>query len=148
MLRLGEETAQTCDNACFRQLSQLPNSLSLADNHLDLSEDGYERLDIREIGHPARTVFSRPAGFTAIRPTDFRYPALSERKLIHQEPTVTTIPDPSSGTAPAMEMAHVLFMDIVAYSKLPMDQQQKILSELQEAVRNTEAFARAHERTS
>jgi class 3 adenylate cyclase len=41
-------------------------------------------------------------------------------------------------------MAHVLFMDIVTYSKLPMDQQQKLLGELQEAVRSTEAFACAH----
>ena len=40
-------------------------------------------------------------------------------------------------------MAHVLFMDIVAYSKLPMDQQCGILRELQETVRNTAAFARA-----
>jgi tetratricopeptide (TPR) repeat protein/class 3 adenylate cyclase len=54
-----------------------------------------------------------------------------------------TIPDQASSEAPALEMAHVLFMDIVAYSKLPMDQQQKLLRELQEAVRNTQAFARA-----
>ena len=43
----------------------------------------------------------------------------------------------------ALEMAHVLFTDIVAYSKLPMEQQQKLLGELQEAVRGTAAFARA-----
>ena len=42
-----------------------------------------------------------------------------------------------------MEMAHVLFMDIVAYSKLPMDQQHKVLHELQAAVRNTRTFALA-----
>ena len=34
-------------------------------------------------------------------------------------------------------------MDIVGYSKLPMDLQRTLLSELQEAVRNTEAFASA-----
>jgi eukaryotic-like serine/threonine-protein kinase len=44
---------------------------------------------------------------------------------------------------PAMEIAHVLFMDIVGYSRLPMGQQRTLLSELQEAVRNTEAFASA-----
>ena len=43
----------------------------------------------------------------------------------------------------ALEMAHVLFTDIVAYSKLPMEQQQKLLGELQAAVRSTAAFARA-----
>jgi class 3 adenylate cyclase len=42
-----------------------------------------------------------------------------------------------------MEISHVLFMDIVGYSKLPMEQQRSLLSELQEAVRNTEAFASA-----
>ena len=34
-------------------------------------------------------------------------------------------------------------MDIVAYSKLPMDQQQQLISELQESVRNTSQFIRA-----
>jgi class 3 adenylate cyclase/tetratricopeptide (TPR) repeat protein len=40
-------------------------------------------------------------------------------------------------------MAHVLFMDIVAYSALHMDRQQQLLHDLQEAVRNTSAFNRA-----
>ncbi len=42
-----------------------------------------------------------------------------------------------------LEMAHVLFMDIVAYSRLPMDQQEQVLLHLQEAVRATQEFARA-----
>src|SRR5271157_1877151 len=41
-----------------------------------------------------------------------------------------------------LEMAHVLFMDIVAYSRLPMDQQEQTLLHLQEAVRSTREFAR------
>ncbi len=52
------------------------------------------------------------------------------------------VPESAPGTR-ALEIAHVLFMDIVGYSKLPMDQQRTRLSELQEAVRNTEAFASA-----
>jgi eukaryotic-like serine/threonine-protein kinase len=52
------------------------------------------------------------------------------------------VPESAPGTR-ALEIAHVLFMDIVGYSKLPMDQQRTLLSELQEAVRNTEAFASA-----
>jgi hypothetical protein len=40
-------------------------------------------------------------------------------------------------------MAHVLFMDIVAYSTLPMDYQHRMLHELQEAVRETREFIRA-----
>jgi eukaryotic-like serine/threonine-protein kinase len=45
--------------------------------------------------------------------------------------------------AHCLEMAHVLFMDIVAFSTLPMDQQESILCELQEAVSNTSEFAHA-----
>ena len=48
-----------------------------------------------------------------------------------------------SGYSRILEMAHVLFMDIVAYSRLPMDQQQQALLHLQEAVRETKDFARA-----
>jgi len=48
-----------------------------------------------------------------------------------------------SRPAPPLEMAHVLFMDIVAYSTLPMDYQHRMLHELQEAVRETREFIRA-----
>src|SRR5229473_590850 len=47
-----------------------------------------------------------------------------------------------SGPLP-LEIAHVLFMDIVAYSKLPMDHQRQLLGELQKTVRGTSEFARA-----
>jgi serine/threonine protein kinase/tetratricopeptide (TPR) repeat protein len=47
-----------------------------------------------------------------------------------------------SGTLP-LEIAHVLFMDIVAYAKLPIDQQRLLLEELQKTVRGTSEFARA-----
>jgi class 3 adenylate cyclase/tetratricopeptide (TPR) repeat protein len=43
----------------------------------------------------------------------------------------------------ATEMAHVLFLDIVAYSRLPMEQQAGVLSRLQELVRQTPEFPRA-----
>jgi class 3 adenylate cyclase/Flp pilus assembly protein TadD len=48
-----------------------------------------------------------------------------------------------SRPAASLEMAHVLFMDIVSYSRLHMDQQQRVIHELQDAVRNTSEFARA-----
>jgi class 3 adenylate cyclase len=48
-------------------------------------------------------------------------------------------PSPTS----SLEIAHILFMDIVAYSQLPMDHQQRALHELQELVRNTREFVRA-----
>ena len=53
------------------------------------------------------------------------------------------ISEPGLAAAPSLEIAHVLFMDIVGYSKLPMDQQRSLSGELQDAVRNTEAFASA-----
>lgn len=42
-----------------------------------------------------------------------------------------------------LELAHVLFMDIVGYSKFPTDQQTRIVKQLQEIVSGTEAFQRA-----
>jgi tetratricopeptide (TPR) repeat protein/class 3 adenylate cyclase/TolB-like protein len=48
--------------------------------------------------------------------------------------------------APPVEVAHVLFMDIVAYSTLAMEQQTRILSELQKIVRETAEFKRALKR--
>jgi hypothetical protein len=39
--------------------------------------------------------------------------------------------DPDSGSSRTLEIAHVLFTDIVSYSKLPMDQQEQLLMQLQ-----------------
>ena len=39
-----------------------------------------------------------------------------------------------------LEIAHVLFMDIVSYSKLPIDQQSELLGQLNRIVRGTEQF--------
>ena len=44
----------------------------------------------------------------------------------------------------ALEIAHVLFVDIVGYSKLLIDEQSEALQELNQIVRNTES-ARAAE---
>jgi class 3 adenylate cyclase len=56
-------------------------------------------------------------------------------------PSVTEGPqNPQSG---AMKLAHVLFMDIVGYSKLPIDEQTSALHTLQEIVRGTTQVARA-----
>jgi tetratricopeptide (TPR) repeat protein/class 3 adenylate cyclase len=52
-------------------------------------------------------------------------------------------PPPESGSSHTLEMAHILFTDIVAYSRLPMDQQEQVLRRLQKTVRGTAEFARA-----
>lgn len=46
----------------------------------------------------------------------------------------------------ALEVAHVLFIDIVGYSKLMIDEQTERLQELQDVVRNTAEFQQAQER--
>jgi tetratricopeptide (TPR) repeat protein/class 3 adenylate cyclase len=53
---------------------------------------------------------------------------------------------PVPGSPPeirSMEIAHVLFMDIVSYSMLPMDEQERILCDLQETVRSNREFTAA-----
>ena len=54
---------------------------------------------------------------------------------------------PAPGDAPArsVEIAHVLFTDIVGYSRLPMDEQGRVLGRLQEIVRGTSEYRRARE---
>src|SRR5437762_3366315 len=46
-------------------------------------------------------------------------------------------------TKPRLEIAHVLFIDIVGYSKLLIDEQSEALQELNQVVRNTEAAREA-----
>jgi hypothetical protein len=46
-------------------------------------------------------------------------------------------------TKPRLEIAHVLFIDIVEYSKLLTDEQSEALQELNQIVRNTEAVREA-----
>jgi serine/threonine protein kinase/predicted aspartyl protease len=54
-----------------------------------------------------------------------------------------TIPVRAKGEPASLETAHVLFSDIVGYSKLLIDEQSERLVELQEIVRNTPEFQRA-----
>ena len=51
---------------------------------------------------------------------------------------------PALAARPKLEMAYVLFMDIVSYSMLPMDDQQRILAELQETVQSSAQVSCAH----
>ncbi len=55
----------------------------------------------------------------------------------------TTTAVTASRSSHPLELAHVLFIDIVGYSRLPMDQQEQVLHGLQQAVRMTSEFARA-----
>jgi len=44
-----------------------------------------------------------------------------------------------------LEIAHVLFLDVVAYSRLPMEQQAQVLRQLQQMIKETNEFQRAQE---
>src|SRR6476646_3947284 len=58
---------------------------------------------------------------------------------LDQSTVDTTQPTP-------LEIAHVLFMDLAGYSKLPMEEQARLLSLLQKIVRDTAAVNRALKR--
>src|SRR5439155_9934506 len=46
------------------------------------------------------------------------------------------------------EMAHVLFTDVVGYSRLPSDEQPGLIQQLRQAVRNSIEYNRAHDNHS
>src|SRR5579871_2193044 len=50
---------------------------------------------------------------------------------------------PATEAQDRLEIAHVLFMDIVSYSLLPMDEQRDIIATLQGIVRDTPQFKQA-----
>ncbi len=51
--------------------------------------------------------------------------------------------DLATSSVRALQIAHVLFMDIVAYSQLPMDEQTRLIELLQQIVRSTTEFSQA-----
>jgi TolB-like protein/class 3 adenylate cyclase/Tfp pilus assembly protein PilF len=55
---------------------------------------------------------------------------------------ITAMPVQSDSEVP-LEIGHVLFMDVVGYSKLLIDDQRELQEELSEVVRSTEAFRTA-----
>jgi serine/threonine protein kinase/tetratricopeptide (TPR) repeat protein len=66
------------------------------------------------------------------------------REVAGAIPQVTkSVPSSDVGASCPLEIAHVLFTDIVAYSRLPMDRQHLAQRHLQQAIRETTEFARA-----
>lgn len=76
-----------------------------------------------------------------------RFPSAEEMRLALENTRLSAAgpvgPYAIPSAAPEMEIAHVLFMDIVGYSKLAMDEQQRELRQLQKLVRATPEFERA-----
>src|SRR5260370_5061807 len=56
------------------------------------------------------------------------------------QPEGTDSPQQSNGSSGPLEFAHVLFMDIVSYSLLPMDHQSEVIQQLQDIVRDLPDF--------
>jgi class 3 adenylate cyclase len=69
-------------------------------------------------------------------------------QALMKEQSSAPLPQPAAPLATqalALEIAHVLFMDLVGYSRLPMDEQTQVLRQLQKIVRGTTEFSRAME---
>ena len=62
-------------------------------------------------------------------------------------PAAASVDDSAGRTKPInsspMEIAHVFFMDVVAYSKLPIARQMQVLNQLRDCVYKTQEFCRA-----
>jgi serine/threonine protein kinase/TolB-like protein len=72
-----------------------------------------------------------------------RFPSAEQMRMDLESIRGAPRPSDAPSAVPAMEFAHVLFMDIVGYSKLTMDEQQRELRQLQKLVRATAEFERA-----
>jgi len=97
------------------------------------------RADLQRLKRDTESGFIPPAESPAPRDTGSSIPATSGSIPV----TSASKPPSDCSSSRTLEMAHVLFTDIVAYSRLPMDQQEQALQHLQEAVRETKEFARA-----
>jgi serine/threonine protein kinase len=84
---------------------------------------------------------SNTGGMTTRKISEAQNPAAP--KADQSSETVLAQATKSGATKPTLETAHVLFTDIVGYSKLMIDEQTDRLQELQEIVRNTQEFQRA-----
>ncbi len=72
-------------------------------------------------------------------------PAPKPTPEVLSRPTTPGSVTPAPSTSANMEMAFVLFMDLVSYSTLHMDRQSQRIQQLQEIVRSTDEFRRAQE---
>ena len=76
-----------------------------------------------------------------------RTAAISEQGLAQSETSgLQQAPGEPGAGPPIVDIAHVLFCDIVGYSILPIDRQKQMISALQEIVRQTEDYRRADSR--
>jgi serine/threonine protein kinase len=108
------EITEAAERAVLKALSFRPES---------------RQASVREFGEQ---LYAALSGIT--EPTRRTFEEPTRRTL--DEPTRRTV-EPEEG---ALQMAHVLFMDLVSYSALPMDRQKQYLADLQAIVRSAPRF--------
>jgi serine/threonine protein kinase len=105
------------------------------------------RAFAEELSLALTTIPPRPATAEPTFRVPSQAPSAPAAEPTFRVPTPSTTSGPPQPTeldfSPALEMAHVLFMDIVGYSTLPMDHQRDALGQLQTIVQATEDFRRA-----
>src|SRR5690348_13432258 len=74
-----------------------------------------------------------------------KYLVMSEEKEKRPKADMIRCVTMETGTNAEPVLAHVLFMDIIGCSKLPSDEQQRVVGRLQELVRESAAFRRSHD---
>jgi len=94
-----------------------------------------ERAILKALSFDPRERFARAKDLGDELARALTEPATHSRQFAPGEQTTSLTP----------EMAHVLFMDLVGYSRLPMDQQPKLQRELREIVRGAKEYQRAHD---
>lgn len=90
----------------------------------------------------------RDLDFTAEERRRFVRVGGSDQLTAKLAPRPAQVESSAAQLAPGAELdiAHVLFCDLVGYSLLPIDRQQQMISQLQEIVRQTEDYRRADAR--
>jgi serine/threonine protein kinase len=105
--------------------------------------DRYQRA--QDFGDGLARALTDEAG--TLEAATLKYPEATKPYVPNQPPpAITTRPSPpptDKGGEQTMQLAHVLFMDIVGYSKLPIDRQTQVLRQLQDIVRGTAEVTRA-----
>ena len=105
-----------------------------------------EQTILRALSYDVLQRFERPREFgdTLARALTSSGDQGRSGAVLFTSPTATTaFASASQQSTPRVEMAHVVFMDLVAYSKQFMDQGTGYVQELQQLVRQTPAFQEA-----
>jgi serine/threonine protein kinase/tetratricopeptide (TPR) repeat protein/TolB-like protein len=97
----------------------------------------------RELNHQVSSGMQSIILKSVDREAERRYQTAKEVQVDLERLSTGPVAQPERSGPLALEIAHVLYMDIEAYSDLPMDQQRQRIEELQKTVRGSSEFSRA-----